>query len=275
MNTNRIYYFSATGNSLVVARQVAEHLGDCELVHVADALAGNTPAIDATSNRLSRVGFVFPVYGWGPPRIVHQFVDQVTIPDADYFFAIATHGGTVASALQVLSKQLASRGVGLDAGFAVKEGHYQPDPNHAKHPVVRFVRAINGYPETRARSFAQRCDEILDVLLQKRSVAVELDRAVGSAVAARMHPFSLKTFAKADDTFVQTDDCIACGICARICPRANIEIENASLSWGGNCEGCFACVQWCPKRAIQIKGVEWITQGHNPACTAKDLFRNR
>lgn len=30
MNRNRIYYFSATGNSLVVARRIAEHLDDCE-----------------------------------------------------------------------------------------------------------------------------------------------------------------------------------------------------------------------------------------------------
>ena len=266
---NRIYYFSATGNSLVVAREIAAHLDECDIVHIADAMDRSE-----AEGTFERIGFVHPTYGWGPPRMFHEFIDSSRIPDAGYYFAVATHGGTVASGLKVLSRQLASHGVTLHAGFAVKEGHYQPDPDHNKHPAVRFVRAVNGYPETRARSFAERRDEILSAVQQKQSAPAEFDRALGSAVAARFHPVSLKGFAKAHNTFVQTDDCIGCGICARICPRSNITLDNGRLTWGGNCEGCFACVQWCRRRAILIKGLDRMTLDHNPACKVKDLIRN-
>ena len=267
---NRIYYFSATGNSLVVAREVAAHLGECEIVHVADAMNDSEP-----SKRFERIGFVHPVYGWGPPRMVHDFIDGCVIPEADYYFAIATHGGTGASALQVLSRQLSSRSVPLHAGFSVKEGHYQPDPDHAKHPAVRFVRAMNRHPDERARSFAERRDEILTPIEQMRHCAVEFDNRIGSVVARLFHPISLRTFATSDRTFFQTADCVACGICTTVCPRCNVHLEDSKLSWGGDCEGCFACVQWCPKSAIGIRGVDRITQGHNPSCRAKDLDRTR
>ncbi|MFX0072117.1 MAG: EFR1 family ferrodoxin, partial [Candidatus Hermodarchaeota archaeon] len=69
-----IYYFSGTGNSLYVAKKMAEKLGDCELIPISkiwqqDDLASNT----------ERIGFIFPLYFWGLPAIIYDFVNKLNV----------------------------------------------------------------------------------------------------------------------------------------------------------------------------------------------------
>lgn len=57
--------------------------------------------------------------------------------------------------------------------------------------------------------------------------------------------------------FVEADDCVACGCCAKVCPRSAIEI------WRGitakidfeMCVGCGKCVKECPASVISIREV--------------------
>ena len=63
-----IFYFSGTGNSQWVAKQLASQLGDT-LIPMADEEALNEVYACAKGER---VGFVFPVYAWSPPKVVPQ-----------------------------------------------------------------------------------------------------------------------------------------------------------------------------------------------------------
>lgn len=57
--------------------------------------------------------------------------------------------------------------------------------------------------------------------------------------------------------FVETADCVACGCCAKVCPRDAIEI------WKGitakiqleACVGCGKCARECPASVITIREV--------------------
>ncbi len=111
MNTS-IFYYTGTGNSLWVARQAAEALGDADVRSMSAWLQAR-PAIDSTS-----IGLVFPVYIWGVPAPVMRFV--AALPDLRdrYFFAVATNGGHIApGGLQVADVQV--RG---DEGHGPVEG---------------------------------------------------------------------------------------------------------------------------------------------------------
>lgn len=55
----KIYWFSGTGNSLAVARALAEKLPDAELIPIAEAVNHPPQAADV-------IGIVCPVYAWGP-----------------------------------------------------------------------------------------------------------------------------------------------------------------------------------------------------------------
>lgn len=78
-----LYYYSATGNSLYVARRLQEELGDVELRSMARALQEGEYTVEA-----ERVGFVFPMHYFG----VEEFLGKLVLREAPYLFAVVTCG---------------------------------------------------------------------------------------------------------------------------------------------------------------------------------------
>ena len=64
-----IYYFSGTGNSLKIARDIAEKLEECELIPIAKVWQQ-----DQLASTSKNVGFIFPLYYFGLPKIVYDFI---------------------------------------------------------------------------------------------------------------------------------------------------------------------------------------------------------
>ena len=72
--------------------------------------------------------------------------------------------------------------------------------------------------------------------------------------------------------FAVSDACVACGQCARLCPRGNIRIEGGRAVIGGNCIQCLSCLQYCPQQAISIGRItDRREHYHNPNVTAAEL----
>ncbi len=108
----RIYYFSGTGNSLNVARLLSEELGNSEVISIADV---QDREIDPSFDRL---GIVFPVYGWGLPLIVRDFLKKIRTDR--YVFAIATCGGRAAGTIGQAEHILRNSGTELKYGVSLK-----------------------------------------------------------------------------------------------------------------------------------------------------------
>ena len=79
-----IFYFSATGNSLYVSRQIAGEEGT--LLSISQEIHSDNPVYEA-----KEIGFVCPVYCFIPPAIVQDFIARSTFK-ADYFFTVGTFG---------------------------------------------------------------------------------------------------------------------------------------------------------------------------------------
>ena len=84
-----IFWFTGTGNSLKVARDLHEELEECELVPIAKVWCEEEPT--ATTEK---VGFVFPLYYYGLPKIVYDFINEINLDTAKYIFAIITRAGS-------------------------------------------------------------------------------------------------------------------------------------------------------------------------------------
>ena len=71
--TTEIYYFTGTGNSLVVASGLSERLGG-DLIPVASCVGH-----DAIRSRADVIGIVFPVYYGELPVIMKRFAGKLDL----------------------------------------------------------------------------------------------------------------------------------------------------------------------------------------------------
>ena len=79
-----ILYSSGTGNSLAIARQLAEQLHE-PLTPLVDA-AG----VDMTNEK--RIGLVFPTYDFNLPPALPEMVSHLKISPKSYVFTVVTCG---------------------------------------------------------------------------------------------------------------------------------------------------------------------------------------
>lgn len=252
-----IYYFSATGNSFDVARDIAGRLGDARTVSLVPLVSG-TIAQDET------VGIVFPVYDWSIPPVVRDFLTGLDTTKARYIFAAATCNCLPGIALDRVKDLLAAKGKKLDAGFVVRmPGTYLPLYGANK-------------PGTQARKFAakeKKTDRIAGIVLAKQSHRIEhspllFDRLLGPKMEKHMEHFP-----EMDRAFTLETGCTGCGVCAKVCPFGNIEIVEKKPRWLHQCQQCLACVHLCPNESIQIGNtVKDRKRYHNPAVPLKDII---
>ena len=230
-----IFWFSGTGNSLAVARDLAAQIKDTELIPIVTAMQGEIPAAD-------RMGVVFPVYAFGAPGIVTDFVRKVPVLPTTYFFSVATMGGWAGGPHGEIDAILKNRGSALAAGWSVAmPGNYTP--------------LYGAQAETTQRGLFEkarhRVAEIAEAILQgKRGMREDTFFPMGW-LGGWMHRMWLRRFRQEDQRFLADDKCTHCGLCAKICPVSNLRMEKGNPVWQHRCEQCFTCLQWCPVEAIQ------------------------
>ena len=253
--STKIFYFSGSGNSLAIARAIAERVGNTEILPIAKHMEGFAGTDE------ERIGLVTPVFAWGPPRMVRDFAGRLQPKPGQYTFAVATCAGTQGRTLMLIRKILRRRGSDLDAGFAVRGDFQVVIPGLGDMPIIRLVQSLAKRIPAR---FSDRLSEIAQAVSEKRLHRPEKSNWPVNAIGSAMHAVAVKMFKKGDTDFSVTDACVSCGICARVCPRANVMLVDDRPSWHQNCEMCYACLVWCPEKAILLKGHAPTEPTHHP-----------
>lgn len=239
-----IYYFSATGNSRWAAEALAAATGD-KLTRI----TAGAPPTTCSPARGERVGFVFPVHGWRPPKTVRQFIGSLTIeaPADTYTYALCTAGDTIGETLRIFSSDLARRGMALTTATSLIM------PN--TYVGLPFMDVDDEATEKRKLRQADA-----DIRLIAGDVAAR--RALSHPVATGRWPRINSRLLGAlfvsrlisDRPFsADTALCLRCGRCAATCPVSDIDGDKGSLpAWrhDGNCLTCFSCYHHCPVKAI-------------------------
>jgi ferredoxin/flavodoxin len=255
-----IYYFTGTGNSLEVARDLGARLSAAKPLPIA---AFRERAQVTPEGQI--IGLVFPVYDWNAPAIVANFVKKLDLSGVNYIFAVATCNFCPGGTLDYLNFLLREKGKNLAAGFVIRmPGNYLPFYGANRESIQQL----------KFRKKDQAVDRIVGIVRAKRESGIEhsgifLDRLLASKFRRDQSAVN-----QCDRKFrLDPEQCNGCGICQKVCPVQNIECTNGKPHWLHGCEQCFACIQLCPQEAIQYgKNTAGRKRYRNPRVTLNDFF---
>ena len=254
---NRIFWFSATGNSLYAAKTLAEAMGDTALSSMA---AGSSP--EPIGGKGCRVGFVFPSYYGDLPRLVRSFVESLEILPETELFSVVTMGAFGQGSVKALAELLEEKGLTLSFGIGVRmPANY----------ILKYDPAIFGGKSP--RRVEKRLSKV-DARL--RHMAAEI---IAGEKKLKTFGFTARTMYEEiealDADFFVTDACTGCGLCAAVCPVGNIGLtDEKNPAWLHRCEHCVACISWCPAVAIEYgEKTRGRTRYRNPRVAVTELQR--
>ncbi len=257
-----IFYYTGTGNSLWAARKIADNLNNPVSILSMVGMK-EKPHIEDTGT----IGLVFPVYIWGVPAPVLDFVKNNTLLKSDYIFAVAVNGGQVSNTLMQLKKFMARNGSKLSSGFEIKmPSNYIPwgGPGTREH-----CRELYEAGEKKILNIASAINN-------KEVREVEKGPLWQRIVFSAIYRMSFSMVPGMDKSFWINAKCNSCGICAKVCPAENISLIEGRPNWNHKCQQCYACLQWCPEQAIEYgKNTPKYERYHQPEIKLKDIIKTR
>lgn len=253
-----IFYFSGTGNTRYVAKKLSSILRE-EVQFIPSTEICNLQPHG------KNIGIMFPVYSWGVPPIVLDFIGNLSSEfikgalEANIkFWAVCTCGDETGNAISMLKKKFRSRGVEIAGVWSVIM------PNN-------YV-LLPGFDVDSKEIEIEKIDRSED-----RIIKIAKDIFVGhwhddftegslpKSKTALVYPL-FKRWGIFPNRWKTDENCVSCGKCASVCPVNNIEMLNGKPQWHDCCVSCLACYHYCPVKAVNYgKITQRKGQYHFPA----------
>lgn len=245
-----IFYFSGTGNSLYVAENIAKKQND-RIISIAECV--QQEKYEFTLNPEEKIGFSFPIYFFGIPSIVEEFIDNLSFKnyDKNYIYAVFNCGGSIGYTDKYLEKKLRKKRYSLSASFSV----FMPD----NYIILADLLTPSHEIPILLEETDKRLVSINEAITEKGKGSLTLHKKRWTWLeSAISRPFYKNN--RSTKPFHTTVDCTSCGLCADICPCKTISMQNGRPVWAKECTQCLACIHRCPEEAIQY-GKKTYTRG--------------
>lgn len=236
-----ILYFSGTGNS----RRVAGHLGRMldEQAKPLVEVAGGKESVLALQEK-ETLGFVFPVYSWGPPPVVLEALERIRIEGVpEYIYFVCTCGDDTGKTADIFRKALARKGWTCAAGFSVTM------PN-TYVCLPRFDVDSRRLAGLKLKSMEGRLEFIASCVKARRHMTDCHEGIFPHLKSYLVRPL-FNRYMTSPKAFRATEACISCGKCVKVCPMHNIRLVEGRPLWGSDCTMCLACYHHCPEHAVE------------------------
>jgi len=229
-----ILYFSATGNSLLVARAIQDATGD-ELISLRDYIKNNMMEIKSERP----VVIVCPIHVWEVPRFIQRYLSKVTFVGTDEIYYVVTCRREAGNSETTLKKFCDRRGWKL-RGIGV-----------VKMPF-NYIMAGDVDEPLRAKQIIQESIANIKDIAEKIAKNEDVQFVAGrTGYKVTMFNQLYRTYyVNAGRFMVDKKACDGCGLCAQDCPAGTIVIKNGRPAWKYACTHCSSCINNCPKRAI-------------------------
>ena len=220
-----IFYFTATGNCLDIAKRL-----DNDIYSIAQIKGHNNYKAD-------KIGIVAPTYAFDIPQNIKEFIQNNSF-ETDYFYIICTYGNKTGGVEERVQRFMQYIG---------KKVNYI-------NSILMVDNFLPGYDLAEQLKMDKKIDE--NFIKIKQDIENKVDYVKAETEIDRKdyeimlsYNFDFKYMNK----YIVTDDCIGCGICAKVCPKSCIEIvDKRAKQDNTNCLTCLACVNACPKKALKF-----------------------
>jgi ferredoxin/flavodoxin len=253
------YYFSGTGNTMLVVRKMAEifqeegYIVNFEKMEISESSEVNTG---------HTIGLGFPVAILSTYNLVWDFVKSLPDVQGTEVFMVDTMGGYSGGLVGPLRVILERKG-------------YQPiGACEIVMPVNIFFIQNDKINKDKVRKGLEMAENYAKALMEGRSSWGRVPFLSDAMNIISKAGLKLTTIDLHQKYFKFRNNevlCNKCGICAKICPVGNIKFDEYPLT-GNKCEYCMRCVSMCPNRAISsiftYKGKTYN------AVKAKDFIKN-
>lgn len=248
-----LFYFTGTGNSLYVAKQIEDAPLSIPQVMKSENL-------DFTADK---IGIVAPIYGHEVPPMVKEFL-RLGKFHTDYFYMVLTYGNRHGGAAELACR-------------LCKENGIQPQYINVIMMVDNWLPSFDMNEETKLdKKVEERLSGIIADIQDCREMiapVTDTDRAAHAQFLAGMKNLPADVW---QHLLRVTDACVGCGLCIGVCPSGSIRIEgNRAAYIPGNCQTCLACAHHCPQKAIQLNIPEKNPNARyrNPHITLNEIIQ--
>lgn len=255
-----IFYFSGTGNTKWAATRLAAATHE-DLINIAQYMRA-----DESSHQIAepfilkeneRLGFVFPVHGWRVPKLVRDFIANMSLQGFHpYTYCVCTAGDSIGLTIDNLndtiaqSKSLKALGINeVSSSYSlIMPESYVGLPFMDVDPKERETRK----KEEAAQQLAVICEEVFN---RKEGVNRLVKGPIPWFFTKVVGGFFENVLITDKRFHVEKDRCVKCGICANVCPVGDIKGGQGKYPvWlhHKDCLTCFSCYHHCPHHAIEF-----------------------
>lgn len=239
-----IFCFSGTGNSQYVAHKLAKLLNE-QVSELQGNILINPTSASYDFATESRIIWIFPIYSWGVPPIVANFINNAPIKGCDNIphYMVCTCGDDIGNAHLHWRKLINNRGwhaqnaysVQMPNTYTLMKGFDVDSKELEQHKLANAPYRINEIANK--IKIGDNSDDV------KRGNWAWVKTTI-------IYPY-FKHFCMSPHQFRTNNKCISCGRCANACPLNNLKINNNTPQWNNNCALCLRCYHICPTQAIE------------------------
>lgn len=248
-----IFFFTATGNSLFIAREIGGRL-----ISIPQAL--QQEELEYTADE---IGIVCPLYGHTPPNVVREFLKRAKL-HAPYKFVVQTYGARKCNAVEIFDSLAQKEGIKFDYLTTI----IMVDNFVVSHDIDEEIRMEKHVAENLAQikeDIGTRRAWMQPVTEEERQQ--HWDR-YGRDIDRAMSATSQNTFQ------IRRERCVGCGACTRVCPMGNWKLTSTGIATEGTCQMCLACLHACPQKAIRLgRELNPEARWRHPGVTLQDIER--
>lgn len=246
-----VLYFSATGNTEYIAKELAKRLDD-ECINLLERFKTQDHSVLHSEKPYI---ICAPVYVCEMPRFMSKYLKEQTFTGSKEVYFIFTSGGYCGISGQLAKWMFQKKGMTYHG--------------HAEFKMPRNYVANDAYPmlepdeiKNRIKNSYCRLDSVASDIKTGKKLTARHIFLFETIVTLPFNPIWSKYKLRAKD-FYCTDKCIGCGKCAKLCPLNNIEIKDKKPVWGDACSHCMACIGNCPVKAIEYGTISQNKERYN------------